>query len=185
MRFRREHVESASETPRYLQFFVDLTNFSAEFANGPTFIRSVIEFSIYLIWRVFTCDLCGREQTLRCVQFFLSVVALGILYSFPTSNRRAETTTARNRPCIAGRLTSSHHAPIDQRFASLCSHSLTILHIPRRCLRLDCNTNLTLPNLTLPHHPPCQHLRRLAVRWRCAADAPRRGQCAAMPRRID
>ena len=74
LRFRREHVESASETPRYLQFFVDLTNFSAEFANGPTFIRSVIEFSIYLIWRVFACDLCGREQTLRCVQFFLSVV---------------------------------------------------------------------------------------------------------------
>lgn len=62
--------------PRYLQFFVDLTNFSAEFANGPTFIRSVIEFSINLIWRVFTCDLCGREQTLRCVQFFLPVVLL-------------------------------------------------------------------------------------------------------------
>ena len=79
LRFRREHVESASETPRYLQFFVDLTNFSAEFANGPTFIRSLMEFSIYLTWRVLSCDRRGNGKKLRDVQNFLSVASSSII----------------------------------------------------------------------------------------------------------
>ena len=37
--FQREHVETASETPRYLVFFVDLTSLRRELAFGPPTIR--------------------------------------------------------------------------------------------------------------------------------------------------
>ena len=39
-----EVVETASETPPCLLFFVDLMNFSLEFAFGPTFIRFLVSF---------------------------------------------------------------------------------------------------------------------------------------------
>ena len=46
--FLSEHIKSASETHPYLRFFVDLINFSDEFAFGQTLVRFGIKFYIYL-----------------------------------------------------------------------------------------------------------------------------------------
>ena len=72
---QREHAESASETHPHLQFFVDLTNFSSEFAFGPMFIRFLLKFSISLTWRVFLCNCRGSGKKLRCVQKFCPYLA--------------------------------------------------------------------------------------------------------------
>ena len=42
--FLSEHIKTASETPRYLQFFVVFDHFPLEIANGPTFIRFLVLF---------------------------------------------------------------------------------------------------------------------------------------------
>ena len=86
-RLRQEHVESASETHPYLQFFDDLTNFSSEFAFGPTFIRFLSKFSISLIWRVFSCNRRGSGKKLRYVQKFLSVATYMYYVASSTSSR--------------------------------------------------------------------------------------------------
>lgn len=42
--FLSEHIKTASETPRYLQFLVVFDHFPHEIANGPTFIRFLVLF---------------------------------------------------------------------------------------------------------------------------------------------
>ena len=42
--FLSEHVKTATETPRYLQFLVVFDRFPYEIANGPTFIRFLVLF---------------------------------------------------------------------------------------------------------------------------------------------
>ena len=84
-RFRREHVESASETHPYLQFFVDLTNFSFDFANGPTFIRFLLKFSTSLMRRVLSHNRRGNGKKLRDAEKFLSVAS----YSRPFQEKQA------------------------------------------------------------------------------------------------
>ena len=42
--FLSEHIKTASETPRYLQFLVVFDHFPHEIANGQTFIRFLVLF---------------------------------------------------------------------------------------------------------------------------------------------
>ena len=70
--FQRDHVETASETPRYLSFFVDLTPLRLELAFGAPTIRKSILFWISLVLEVVSCDWCGDGNLLRDVEFFCS-----------------------------------------------------------------------------------------------------------------
>ena len=42
--FLSEHIKTAAETPRYLQFLVVFNHFRHEVENGPTFIRFLMLF---------------------------------------------------------------------------------------------------------------------------------------------
>ena len=74
MWFQREHVETASETPRYLSFFVDLTPLRPELAFGAPTIQKSMLFWISLVLEVLSCDGCGDGNLPRDVEKFLSVV---------------------------------------------------------------------------------------------------------------
>ena len=53
--FLSEHIKTASETPRYLQFLVVFDHFPHEIANGQTFIRFLVLFWVSLVWGVWWC----------------------------------------------------------------------------------------------------------------------------------